>query len=333
MRISLFSQNLAGAKEVKFDLTDFIEKAPSENPEIYVEMSQEDGRKINGESLIETSILSKNNYSLLVQESLNGKSTASQNIITSIFVKNNLDVKILHIGHIPYKPQSNVFGGLKYIGSMIASSLKSGKGYTKGVVYIKISLRKKQLLFLNIHLPVNTRSKNGILNDHTLGLEYRRTVFENILNEIVKRELLDSKTTLIIGGDLNFRQDYYGMNQLNSLLEEKKYYKRILSRKLKELPFPHGFSKRLTCKFRNPLKHCRTKDMPNEGFTKNFIENIQNECGDEHRIPSRCDRFLILSDDKIDINYHKSLYIQRESDHNALLASIDITERPQRMDL
>ena len=32
MRISLFSQNLAGTKEVKFDLTDFIEKAPSENP-------------------------------------------------------------------------------------------------------------------------------------------------------------------------------------------------------------------------------------------------------------------------------------------------------------
>lgn len=330
MRISLFSQNLGEAKKAVFDLSEFFENKSTKTPDLYVEFSQEDGRKVNGKSLIEPAILSKYNYDLLAQESLNGKTQASQNIVSTVFSKLGLGATVLNTGKITIAPQPDQLGHLKYFGSAVASTLHLGKGYTKGLVYIKIKIGKTYLLFLNMHLPVMTAPKNGPPHDPTLGFEYRRTSFEYLLSEIIKLKLIDSTTTVLIGGDLNFRQDAAGLDQLNVLLEAKKGYKTKLGRTLRELEFPEGSKKRITCKFRNPLSRCRTRNMPPQGFNRKFIRKTQKECGDDLRTPSRCDRFLILSDTEIKVAYHQSEYVQRESDHNAILATIDIKERPIR---
>jgi hypothetical protein len=330
MRVSLLTQNLGGSSDATFNLSEFIEKGPTADPDIYVEFSQEDNRKLDGTSLINPIILKNNNYTFLAQESLNGHTKAKQNIVSTVFVKSDVNVNVLNQGQISLAPQPDAFGRLKYLGSFIASSLHTGQGFTKGVVYIKLKIGKTHLLLLNMHLPVITASKNGHPVDPTLGFEYRRISFEYLLNELTKLKLIDSTTTVLIGGDLNFRQDENGLNQLNVLLSGKKGYKQTLARELKELPTPNGSTKRITCKFRNPRAKCRTRNAPKNGFNKEFIKQTQNECGDEQRTPSRCDRFLMMSDLPVDVIYYQSKFIQLESDHNAVLATLDINQRPER---
>jgi len=330
MRISLLTQNLASAKEVSFDLSGFIMNEPTANPDIYVEFSQEDNRKLDGTSLIEPSILSSNNYKLLTQESLNGQTRAKQNIVSTVFIKDGTPVKVLNKGQISILPQPNALGHLKYAASFLASALQTGKGFSKGVVYIKIEIGKTRLLLLNMHLPVITLSKNGQLVDPTLGFEYRRTSFEYLLKELIKLKLIDSSTTVLIGGDLNFRHDENGIDQLNVLLDGKHGYKRLLARTLKELRIPNGSTKRITCKFRNPWSRCRTRNAPKNGFNKEFLKQTQEQCGYELRTPSRCDRFLIMADVPVNIVYYQSRFIQKTSDHNAVLATLDMPERPIR---
>jgi endonuclease/exonuclease/phosphatase family metal-dependent hydrolase len=326
MRISIVSQNLAEATDVNFDLSHFLENNISGNPDIYVEMSQEDGRLVNNESLVDGSILEENNFKLLIKDSINGKRT-KQNIITSIFIKNHLNAKVLAKGHIAVPPQPDIWGKLKYTGSFISSFLPNKLGYTKGLLYIKINIKNQNILFLNMHLPVITKSKNGHPDDITLGFDYRKNVFEKLLIKMMKLKLIDSTTTVLIGGDLNFRQDKNGIDQLNVLLREKNGYKTTLTRKLKELSFPKDSHKRITCKFRNPNKACRTRNMPTGALLANYISKVQKDCGDKHRIPSRCDRILIMSPNSINVNYYRSKFLQQNSDHNAVLASIDITPK------
>lgn len=330
MRVSLLTQNLASASEASFNLSEFIEAEPTKDPHIYVEFSQEDNRKLDGSSLIDPIILTNNKYTLLTQESLNGQTKAKQNIVSTVFIRAGLPVKVLNQGHLSVLPQPDFYGRLKYTGSFIASTLHTGKGFTKGVVYIKLELGRIRLLLLNMHLPVITASKKGHPLDPTLGFEYRRLTFEYLLKELMKVKLIDSTTTVLIGGDLNFRQDENGLNQLNMLLRGKRGYKQLLARELRELPFPTGSTKRITCKFRNPWARCRTRNAPKNGFTREFIKQTQKECGDELRIPSRCDRFLIMSDTNIKIVYYQSKFIQKESDHNAVFATLDILPRPER---
>lgn len=328
MRISLLTQNLAEASEARFNLSDFIENAPTQDPDIYVEFSQEDNRKLDGTSLIEPSILSNNNYTLLTQESLNGHTRAKQNIVSTVFIKDGVAAQLVTKGHISLLPQPNAYGHLKYAASFLASTLHTGKGFTKGVVYIKLNIGRNNLLLLNMHLPVKTTPKHGPPSDPTLGFEYRRTSFEYVLKQLIKQGLIDSKTIVLIGGDLNFRQDSVGLNQLNVLLAAKKGYKSLLARELKELRIPPGSTKRITCKFRNPWTRCRTRNAPKNGFTKEFIKETQDGCGDEFRIPSRCDRFLIMADVPVNIVYYQSRFIQKTSDHNAVLATLDFPQRP-----
>ena len=330
MRISLLTQNLASAKEASFNLSDFITKEPTANPDIYVEFSQEDNRKLDGTSLIEPSILSNNNYKLLTQESLNGHTRAKQNIVSTVFIKDGSPVKVLNKGQISILPQPNAYGHLKYAASFLASALHTGKGFSKGVVYIKIEIGKIRLLLLNMHLPVITQSKHGHPIDPTLGFDYRSTSFEYLLKELIKLKLIDSSTSVLIGGDLNFRQDENGIDQLNVLLAGKQGYKSLMTRTLKELPVPTGSTKRITCKFRNPWTRCRTRNAPKNGFNKEFIKQTQEQCGDELRTPSRCDRFLIMADVPVNIIYYQSRFIQKTSDHNAVLATLDMPERPKR---
>lgn len=330
MRISLLTQNLAEASAASFDLAEFIENAPTKDAHIYVEFSQEDNRKLDGTSLIKPDILTNNKYKLLTQESINGTTRAKQNIVSTVFIKEGLPVKVLNKGHISVSPQPDAYGRLKYMGSFLASTLHTGQGFTKGVVYIKLDIGRTKVLLLNMHLPVITKPKHGPPQDPTLGFEYRRTTFEYLLNQMMKLKLIDSKTTVLIGGDLNFRQDENGLNQLNVLLKAKQGYKKTLARELKELIVPNGSTKRITCKFRNPWTRCRTRNAPKNGFTKEYIKQTQEECGDELRIPSRCDRFLLMSDTDINIVYYQSKFIQKTSDHNAVLATLDIKQRPER---
>ena len=215
MRISLLTQNLAEASEARFDLSDFIENAPTKDPDIYVEFSQEDNRTLDGSSLIDPLILSNNNYKLLTQESLNGHTRAKQNIVSTVFIKDGLNVKVLKKGHLSLLPQPNTYGHLKYAASFLASTLHTGQGFSKGVVYIKLNIGRTNLLLLNMHLPVITKPKHGPPSDPTLGFEYRRTSFEYLLKQLIKQGLIESTTTVLIGGDLNFRQDFSALNQLN----------------------------------------------------------------------------------------------------------------------
>jgi hypothetical protein len=58
----------------------------------------------------------------------------------------------------------------------------------------------------------------------------------------------------------------------------------------------------------------------------NFVKNLQQQCGDEKRIPSRCDRFLyhLGSGKQIDVNYQKGGPLVFASDHNAMWACLEL---------
>lgn len=63
------------------------------------------------------------------------------------------------------------------------------------MVYIKVSFSdssEKPILFVNMHLPMD-----GSLNN--LGLEYRKSVFSDLLNNLIHSGELQQDTRLIVG--------------------------------------------------------------------------------------------------------------------------------------
>ena len=318
MRIGVFSYNVAELAESPHLADPGIIAL---NPDIYIEMTQEDHRKPDGTPLLDSAILESNGYTSISSISLNGERT-TKNLIMNLYAKSDSGVTILDKGVKAVSP-TEAHKSLSLAAQLVGKKLHSGFGFTKGVVYIKI-MAERPILFMNMHLPVDTTEKDGKLVNASMGLEYRKTVLMKLLNKLEQRGVLDENTILFIGGDLNFRMDFKGMNQLNQFLASNA----SSLHRLRELPSPNN-SKQLTCKFNGHNKNCRTRKMPKNNVGA-FLNNIQKTCGNPKRVPSRCDRFLISSSpvDKIKVLLHTVKYLLPESDHNGLLTCFDITQRP-----
>jgi hypothetical protein len=287
-------------------------------PDYLVEMTQEDYRPIEPLSLFDTSIMK--DYSRVLVIALNKKKRTEQNVVLRIFhrLTSPVDHTAVLTGSQILKPKGKKNAG--YFFQKVASTLRLPKyGYSKGMVWAKLSFPESSLLFANMHLPMKKKTAD-------LGLGLREKALGLLLPELQKH--MDPRTTLIIGGDLNFRMDYQGVNQLTNLLQKK-------FKMLRELPFPDPSQRRYTCKFK-PLSEansvCEMKRLTavptNAETAERVAKNLQKECAASNRIPSRCDRFLYkeASGKTILVNYQKALPLSAESDHNALVACIEVKE-------
>lgn len=317
MRVGVISQNLAETIYTPaFDESSIIDLAP----DLYIEMTQEDGRVPCSSSIIRSDLL--DNYNHLECVSLNGGQKTHQNVMINVFIKNGVFNPVLAKGSAVIAPKASSFRlGLQ----TMAKALHTGYGYSKGMVYVKIHTGKRPILFINMHLPVKTKAVKGVLKNASLGLEFRRASFLELLNKLDKDGIFNDNPALFVSGDLNFRMDKTGRNQLNDILRDES----SLFYNLKELIQLEG-EKRITCKFVTTNKTCRMKKMPltDKGA---FLEEIQSECGNSMRIPSRCDRFLISKGLPVHVWLNTVKYLVKDSDHNAILCCFDIIERPASM--
>lgn len=307
MRIGVLSYNVDKLnKDPNIDDTSVIDL----HPDIYVEMTQEDSRKPNGDSLLSSNILKTNGYDILETVSLNsGKS--SQNVIMNLYKREDSSVEVIDKGAYPVSPKKGYKNALIYAQSFL--------GYTKGMVYIKVVCESKTIIFVNMHLPIDTTEKGGKLVNSSMGLNYRTDVMNDLLNKLNKDDTIDYDPIIFIGGDLNFRMDYNGKNQLTNLLKSNANN----FQNIREFSFPNN-SKKLTCKFNRGNRSCRTRKIPKNNVEV-FLKKVQQNCGDKSRIPSRCDRFLIKTTDTTPTPLlHTAKYLLPKSDHNGLLICFDI---------
>ena len=287
-------------------------------PDFVVEMTQEDYRPIQPISMFDSSLMK--DYSRVVMIALNKKKQTEQNVVLRIFHRNSSAVNHLgmKVGSKILKPKGKSNAGFFF--QKVASTLRLPKyGFSKGMVWAKLNFAESSLLFANMHLPMKKKSVN-------LGFGLREKALGLLLAELQPH--IDARTTLIIGGDLNFRMDYQGVNQLTTLLQTK-------FKMLRELPFPDPSQRRYTCKFK-PLSEadssCEMKRLtavPSNATTAEQIaKNLQSECAEKNRVPSRCDRFLYkeASGKVLGVKYQKVLPLSPESDHNALVACIEVKE-------
>ena len=317
MRIGVLSYNVAELAESP-NLAD--PGVIALNPDIYVEMTQEDYRKPDGTPLLNSAILESNGYNNIVSVSLNGERT-TKNIVLNLYAKTDSGITIIDKGVKAVSPKEE-HKSLSLAAQLVGKKLHTGFGFTKGVVYIKI-MGDRPILFMNMHLPIDTSEKDGKLVNASMGLEYRKKILVKLLNKLEGRGILDDNPILFVGGDLNFRMDFRGMNQLNQFLASNA----PILHYLRELPSPNN-SKQLTCKFNGHNRNCRTQKMPKNNIGA-FLNNVQKSCGNPKRVPSRCDRFLISTTpgDKVKVLLHTAKYLLPESDHNGLLTCFDITWR------
>jgi len=307
MRIGVLSYNLAGIDELSGKITDV--SIISNEPDIYIEMTQEDPRPPSSPALLQATLL--RGYTEVANYSVNQDEAKPNNIVIKMYSKDPLKIQTYEKYQKTVSP--NTLFTLKGVGQYLMPF--SNKGYSKGMVCIETMLGGRKCVFVNMHLPVQSRYNN-------MGLQYRKEVFYELLADLNKRITPD--TFLFIGGDLNFRMNIEGRDQLTNILNNEIT--------LKELCFPKASGKRITCKFEvkrtiNPIlrNSCRRRAMPNN--VKTFLKNTQRICGVNNRIPSRCDRFLVSSMsaiNKVFLHEAKDLLPKFSLDHNALVASFEL---------
>ena len=311
MRIGVISQNVDELKLIP-PITDA--SILSLKPDLYIEMTQEDGRTIDGNPLVEENLLQ--DYQHLTTVSLNGLQQTQQNIQMNIYIKQGKQYSVITQGHAKISPsETSALLNLQ----KIAKAFHTGYGYSKGMVYAKIKTPTKSLLFINMHLPVKTAASHGVLENSTLGLSFRRASFFKLLEKLSINGVLEDSPEIFVGGDLNFRMDKSGRNQLNDILG--KY------NSLKELWQAPG-EKRITCKFtRKNNSECRLRKIPNKNVPE-FLNNIQEDCGNAMRTPSRCDRFLVNKSAPILVHLNTVKNLIKSSDHNTILCCYDLALKP-----
>jgi hypothetical protein len=295
MRYAVISQNCDGLKTgpvLPFD------KILSLDPDVYVEMTQEDARPVDSGSLLDPKLL--HDYRVLTTVALNS-GASSQNLIMTCWIKSDQNALYVSGSHAVSPSGSKI--------ALMAQSV--AKGYSKGAVYVKLIL-KQPILFINMHLPVKT----GVgmftrkLKNNTMGLKYRHRVLVELLREVA--HLVDRRTTVFVGGDLNFRMDADGTDQLTRILATE--------------GLPYGLQETvgnyLTCKFTKPNRPCRTRRAGRP--TAAYLANVQKNCGANDRVPSRCDRFLIGSPWSYKIHFQDTEVFLPESDHNGIYTCFDL---------
>jgi hypothetical protein len=323
VRVGVLSQNL-GEIRTQPNINDNTVIAL--NPDLYVEMTQEDGRIPDGSPIINKAmILSK--YQLLEHVSLNGNQQTHQNIALNLYIRNDAPKAAYTISNKGTGVIAPKGSSIRLFAQEIAKTLHTGYGYSKGMVYAKINTPKRPILFVNMHLPMKATVVDGKLKNATLGLEFRKVSFFNLLVKLKSDGLLEDKPLLFVGGDLNFRMDLSGINQLNTIIKNEP---RLLYG-LQELGSPNGEPRGITCKF-DTEKHnseCRSRKLPkNQANIPQFLTTIQKNCGEPLRTPSRCDRFLVSSDiEPLEVLLNTSKYILLESDHNAIMCCFQFLDK------
>lgn len=304
MRVSLLTLNVDGLKSSP----SLRHKAIFEtNPDLYVEFTQEDARDPNEKVALRNGSVKQNGaivdvpreYSFEELESLN-PTAKSQNIITKLFSK----VKPVEIvkGSIPVKIKESFKGSLAFAGQKLFT------GYSKGAVYIYVKFPMgTSYLFINCHLPINTKKNN-------YGYNYRKSIFEQLLSSITQKFSSDPNLLVVVGGDLNFR--YLNQkDQLNTALQTSP----VLS-EYTEFPYLSGDEKAYTCKFKyESSEECRLTPFGQNG--------ADTSCRDEDREPSRCDRFLYKGLNTPTVEAQYVTVLLDESDHNAVFLTFS-TPKP-----
>jgi hypothetical protein len=286
-------------------------------------MTQEDSRFILG------SLINKPKEMKNINISLNSIRGIDKNVIMQLYYKNDLTKLSSETGSI----------GLSRKEGYALNSFY----YTKGAVYIYIIIEGyKPILFINMHLPIDT---SDLVN---FGYNHREKSFLDLVNTLNDKF---KNPIIIIGGDLNFRR-VDGNDQLTKLLLKKNLHG------LRELTFPDPKGITFTCKFTTNDKTCREQptgeqptgeqptgeqptgeqptgeqhkaDIHKADIHKADIQRQQDQCGTNARPLSRCDRFLTNgSNEEITVMVHKGVYIESfKSDHNAVIASLNISALP-----
>ena len=316
-KISLFTCNLANASKSP----DIVNKDVFAcSPTIHVEMTQEDYRPKEAGSVFANGTI-PSDLTLKSTVTLN-KGATTQNIVIRLFSSSDTGTVTVGRKAIGAKGKDNwKFGVQKTL-----SAVGTGLGVSKGAVWIKISL-PVPMLFVCMHLPMKSKSAD-------LGLNIRTKALYRILKEI--SPFVDPATSVFIGGDLNFRMTYDGKNQLSNELTKLPF--------LREIPFVNEADKIFTCKFKSleektagvlgfgetvsTNQKCTLKRMTPvpRSANPNAVHALQNECGNAHRIPSRCDRFLysVSPGKNIAVSYQKGGPLVPNSDHNAMWACFDL---------
>lgn len=320
LKVALFSQNTITNKVTIINKLSskkpIIPELTNEFPDIFVEMTQEDSRittKVGLGSIIEHKNLNYNKITI----ALNSIGGVDKNVIMQLYYNPELISNVTNTKLVDKDIETGT----------IELERKEGKGTnllyaTKGAVYIYIRFKGyKPLLFINMHLPIDTKD---II---TFGYDHRKNSFLKVMNDLMNK-YTHEPPMIIIGGDLNFRI-VDGKDQLTEFLRMSK------NLQLSELEFPDPNGKIFTCKFTNDDEDCREQpepesiDVPSDNVDPDTIEkikeNVQKKCGDEDRFPSRCDRFLTNDPTNIKVKVHKGDYIPYlPSDHNAIYALLEI---------
>jgi endonuclease/exonuclease/phosphatase family metal-dependent hydrolase len=290
------------------------------NPDIYIEMTQEDKRKlpVMSENFL-TNYTNVHNENLLKLTNWSGYNVKIKVFRSNEYTPNNDMFKIIAHGSISVKNKPGFFSRINPL-------------VTKGAVYVKLQIDNNDpIVFVNAHLPMlKERDANGEVTD-SLGNDFRTQTFLNILEKLSEDNIINNNTTLFFGGDLNFRITRDGSDQLTNLLKDRSNQLGI-----KELDFVNKEHKRFTCKFQNftSANSCRNSSVPdnvdsgeklnNEDFEA--MRSIQNDCGVPDRLPSRCDRFLVkpgLNSSITTIIHKGEFFPEIQSDHNTLYAVIN----------
>jgi hypothetical protein len=292
-------------------------------PDIYVEYTQEDARSPDSAALV----VLPGGFRMIEKVSLNPGKT-SQNMMLRVW--SSMEPQRKDKGATPYMYRDTTKGALVYGAQAALSSLSAlgvKKGYTKGAIWIQLEYGSVNFLFVNIHLPLLTSTNpDGSLKDPSLGYEYRAKVLMDVLEKLKAR--LNSKTFILVGGDLNFRMTSTGEDQLVQLLQQGP-----LPIPLKEIEPPAGQHKTFTCKFEEKddmedldMRSCRETPINTGAPFEEISRTVQDTCGNEDRVPSRCDRFLIHKGSQADVKLMKSKVLLPSSDHNAIYTLLSVEE-------
>ena len=316
VRVNIVSFNLANTtEELSADSTEVLQY----DPDIHVEATQEDFRPLNNNSIFGP-ILTNKGYGLFDMVSLNKKPT-DMNVVLRVYMKYDmLDAQGLTTpqnGKQPLPTHNGQVGLAILKGQGLAASLPFGtSGYSKGAVWVKV-FQPYPMLFINMHLPI--LKKKGNLG---LGFNFRAQKLKEILFLPAVRSLATSDTTVFITGDLNFRINPDQHNQLTNLLSSNIPF-------LQELPFLRPEDRVITCKFETGRGEACAGARKLQPVVPGGppLPAGMDQCVDEKRTPSRCDRILYHPGNgtTVTVLQHKGADLFDESDHNALFATVDVT--------
>lgn len=295
--IAIISQNMAGNTNV-LESEQFI---PHGKHEI-IAICRQEVKDPDHTQIVPESYFTENQLGILSEIALNKPSANThQNVKMTVYGKIGKQYTINN-GEIHVSPKDGIKGAFYNLGQVAT-------GFSKGAVWTKITMDAYSILIVNCHLPMDS--------DITAGYEYRRKTLYKILTEL--RFQMDTRTYLIVTGDLNFRMDLTGRNQLNILLEE-------------EHPFHLKDASSLNDASHNPKKYTYKFDEK-RSYDTCRLQNVRAglppanmSCfvtKDSKRHPSRTDRVL-LGDPTLKVTHYETFVLGATFDHNGIYCILDL---------